>query len=46
MPIKACAEYLGLLARKDLIGAVKFSRNWNITLEALKEYADSQETKQ
>jgi len=40
------AEYLGLLARKGTIGAVKFGRNWKITLEALKDYEDSQGTKQ
>ena len=31
-------EYLSLLARTGKIGAVKFSRNWKITKEALEEY--------
>ena len=31
-------EYLSLIARTGKIGAVRFGRNWKITLEALKEY--------
>jgi excisionase family DNA binding protein len=31
-------EYLGLLARKGLIGATKIGRNWHITQDALDQY--------
>ena len=31
-------EYLGLLARKGAIGAIKIGRNWHITQEALDLY--------
>lgn len=31
-------EYLGLLARRGMIGATKIGRNWHITQEALEQY--------
>ena len=31
-------EYLGLLARRGMIGATKIGRNWHITREALDQY--------
>jgi excisionase family DNA binding protein len=31
-------EYLGLLARKGMIGATKIGRNWQITQDALEQY--------
>ena len=31
-------EYLGLLARRGMIGAAKIGRNWHITQEALDLY--------
>jgi Fic family protein len=39
------AEYLSLLSRKGSIGAVKRGRNWTVTLDALKRYADTQKSK-
>ncbi|MFH1106744.1 MAG: Fic family protein [Candidatus Micrarchaeota archaeon] len=34
------AEYLGLLARKGSLDAVKFGRDWKTSKKALKEYAE------
>ncbi len=34
-------EYLSLLARRGLIGAVKVGRNWKITQKALDEYTSN-----
>lgn len=31
-------EYLGLLARKGMIGATKIGKNWHVTQEALEQY--------
>ncbi|MFH1650123.1 MAG: Fic family protein [Candidatus Woesearchaeota archaeon] len=40
------AEYLGLLARRGLIGAVKFGRNWVLTMKELNEYEEEHKKKQ
>ncbi len=35
-------EYLSLLARRGILPAVKFGRNWMTTLDAVKEYVEAQ----
>ncbi len=39
------AEYLSLLARKGKLGAVKISRNWMVSKDALKQYIEKAKRK-
>ena len=39
------AEYLGLLARKGKIKAIKISRDWLTTHDAIKEYVQKQKNR-